>query len=152
MNDQQLGFLAYQRFKAAHAAGAPEAEQTQHLNRAIQHYHQTLDQLSADQLAERAGAHYMLGVIYKNAGQPDLAQTHYDHAIPYFERVGRVYEAAKTRYNAALLLWEAGHTADALIYAESALRGYQSAANAEAEIHDVRHLMRQIKAALRTSP
>ncbi len=46
--------------------------------------------------------------------------------------MGDVYDAAQTRYNVALLLARAGSLSDALLYAQAALRGFQSVANAEA--------------------
>ena len=62
--------------------------------------------------------------------------------------MGNVYGAATTRYNVALLLARAGSLPDALLYAQAALRGYQSVVNAEDLIQRAQQLIDLIQQAI----
>ena len=141
----QLGAVTYERFLEARAVGAPKADLLTYLNAAADYHHQSLDLTPSDAVGDLAVAHNELGAIYESAGQPDRARGHYDSSIIYEERQGNVYGAAQTRYNVALLLWRTGNLPDALLYAQSALRGFQSVANTEDVVQLMQRLINNIQ-------
>lgn len=97
------------------------------------------------QLNDLAVTHNQLGLIYGDAGDLDLAVQHYRESIHYEEMRGNLYGAARARSNMAIALLAAGRRADALEYAESALRGFESyGERAVEEIEKARRLIARI--------
>jgi tetratricopeptide (TPR) repeat protein len=126
----QLGSVAYERFLAGREAGAAEADLLKYLNDALRRYHEALGMLSANAIPEIAVTHNQLGLIYESVGKITQARTHYDASIRYKEQMGDIYSAAQTRYNVALMYARRGDFNTSLLYAEAALRGFESSPNA----------------------
>ena len=82
----QLGTVAYYRFREAREAGAGKAELLRHLNAAVMAYHQSLQLLPADALADLAINHNQLGLIYSSVGDQSRALLHFQQSIQYEER------------------------------------------------------------------
>ena len=97
---------------------------SRHLNAALGFYHQALDLLPPNAVDDLAVTHNQLGIIYDDAGDLDRALPHYREAIRYSRNAGNLYGAARTRFNVALALRNAGRLADALEYAQAALRNF----------------------------
>lgn len=143
---QQLGNVAYERFKEARNAGKPAEEQSNHLSAALEYYSRTLKMLPPDAVDDLAVTHNALGVIYTEVGDPDSALEHYREAIRYDELQGNLYKAAIIRYNVAVSLTEADRFADALEYAHAALRNYETFGDRAAErIKETRELIAKIE-------
>ncbi|MEI7644831.1 MAG: CHAT domain-containing protein [Chloroflexales bacterium] len=120
----QLGYVARENFLEAQQAGEPEAVLLEHLNNALRAYQEVLGMFPPDAVNELATAHNQLGLIYMNAGQIDQAVVHYREAIRYNEQAGDLYGAAQTRENVAIAYANAGRLADALLFAQAALRNF----------------------------
>lgn len=144
----QLGSVAYERFREALTGSRPEEEILQHLNKAVRLYHEALDLLPRDAVNDLAVAHNQLGIIYRDVGDLDRAVQHYRESIHYEEMQGNLYGAAQTRFNVARGFLYAGRREDALEYAQSALRGYETyGERAAAEIEETRQLIAAIREA-----
>jgi tetratricopeptide (TPR) repeat protein len=142
----QLGFLIWQRFCEARATGQPEGELLQTLNEAARLCQEALDVLPVDAINDLAVAHHHLGVIYRGAGNFDRAVQHFREAIQYEERGGNFSAADQTRCSLATTLALTGRRADALEYAETALRGYESyGERAAADIENTCRLITAIR-------
>jgi tetratricopeptide (TPR) repeat protein len=122
----QLGAVALERFKGTQAAGRPESELLAHLNEAAQRYHVALDLTPPDALGELGVYHNQLGSIYLRAGDLDRAVRHFRQAIHLAEAQGDLYWASRRRFNVSVTLLSAGRRADALEYANAALRGFET--------------------------
>lgn len=123
------------------------------LNQAAGWYYEALELLPEDAVDDMAGIHNELGRVYNEAGDLDRALPHNQKAIRYREAQGDLYGASDTRYNAALGLASAGRFADALAYAEEALRGYASYGEcAAADVAETRELIEQIQRAMQSGP
>jgi tetratricopeptide (TPR) repeat protein len=97
--------------------------------------------------------HHQLGIIYSDAGQIDPALRHYWQSIRYKEAMQDRFGAALARENAARTLARTGRFADAREWAQSALRDYQTCANADQEVVETLKLLEQIESGLQaTSP
>ena len=70
--------------------------------------------------------HNQLGNIDADADELERALSHYQESIRYKEEMGNVYNAGQTRYNVAAALAGAGRFEDALLYAQAALRNYET--------------------------
>jgi tetratricopeptide (TPR) repeat protein len=141
----QLGTVTLERFRDARTAGRPEEELLVFLNDAARWYYEALELLPEDAVGALAVAHNQLGVVYR-AGDLDRAVPHYQRAIRYYEAQGNHFGATQTRYNAALALTSAGRFADALAYAEEALRGFETyGERAGAEVVKTRELIEEIQ-------
>ena len=144
----QLGAVAYERFLEARTADRHQEELLRHLNEAVRRYHEALDLLPVDAVNDLAVAHNQLGDIYGNAGDLDRAVQHFRESLYYEELQGNLYGAAQTRFNVAIALSNADRRADALEYAEAALRGFESyGERAEEEIEETRGLIAAIRGA-----
>jgi tetratricopeptide (TPR) repeat protein len=145
----QLGQVAWERFLDARRAGAPAtALADHHLGTAAHRYHQALTLLPANATTQRAAAHNMLGNIYHHAGRRDLALTHFQKSINYFEATGDRYNAGVARYNIALHLADASRYSDAILYARAAVVDYASYGPAAAADADkARRLIARIEQA-----
>jgi len=122
----QLGLVALERFRKARAARGEQEELLRHIKAAAQLCHQALDLLPADAVDDLAMTHNQLGNIYNSAGDLDRALPHYSESIRYWEVVGNLYNAARTRFNVAATLADAGRLSDALAYAQAALRNFET--------------------------
>jgi tetratricopeptide (TPR) repeat protein len=146
----QLGYVAWERFKDARAAGQPEAALLRHLNDAAGFYYQALDLLPPNAVDDLAVTHNQLGNVYDDAGDLERALRHWRESIRYEEAQGNQYGAGQTRFNVALTLANAGRLADALDYAQAALRDFEPyGAGAAADIEDTQRLIADIQAAMR---
>jgi len=144
----QLGSVVYARFQEARASEQPEAELLRCLNEAARLYHEALGLLPPDAVDDLAVAHNALGTICGTAGDLDRALTHYQQAVGLFEASGAPYRAAQARFNVAIHLLAAGRRADALEYAEAALRGFEPYGEGAAEwIEKTRRLIAYIRGA-----
>jgi len=138
----QLGSVALGRLHEAQTSGRPGEELLLHLNEAVRLYHEALNLLPADAINFLAVTHNQLGQSYRLAGDLDRAVPHLRKAIQRFEEAGDPFHASGARINAALALAQADRRADALEYAEAALRGYESyGERAAAEIEETRRLI-----------
>ncbi len=142
----QLGLVALERFIEARSRSRGEHELLRHLNEAAGFYHQAREFLPPDAIDELAVVHNQLGEIYRNAGDVDRALPYYRDGIRYQEQQGNVYGASATRLNVALALERTRRFPDALEYARSALRGFESyAGSAAQDIADTRQLIERIE-------
>jgi tetratricopeptide (TPR) repeat protein len=92
--------------------------------------------------------HHQLGGISADEGYLDSSVQHYRRAIQLNEQAGDLYNGAKSRFNVAIVLLNADHRADALEYAEAALRGFESYGERAAEvIEKTRGLIAEIRGA-----
>lgn len=118
----QLGIVAHERFRETRTSGKPEEE---FFRQAVKRYHETLALLPADAIDDLAVIHNALGTLYSDAGNFDRAVQHLREAVQHLEKAGNLYTAAITRFNVAVAFSDAGRRADALEYAEAALRGFE---------------------------
>ncbi|MEO7839436.1 MAG: CHAT domain-containing protein [Anaerolineales bacterium] len=121
-----LGNIASERFDDAKKEGKTEEELLKHLNAAIDYYQQALALLPLDAVNDLAVTHHQLGLIYKKAGDLERALDHYNKSVQYKEAAGNIYSAGTTRFNIALMFYQNGRLADALLYARAALRNFES--------------------------
>ena len=141
-----LGIVAYERFRDAQTAEAPEKVLLEHLNTALTAIQQALELLPPDQHEYRSGAHNQLGVVYDEAGQVAQALHHYQQAIHHHEARGDAYGAGQTRYNIALLLQGAGRVGDALLYARAALTNFREIGpGAASDVDDAEALIERLE-------
>lgn len=122
----QLGLVAQARLEEAVIAERSEKEVAHHFNTAIQFLNQALELMPLDAVTELGTIHHDLGAIYKLVNDFDKAWFHCREAIHYREQAGQVYEAARTRFNAAHIFADAGRFEEALLYAQIALRTFES--------------------------
>jgi tetratricopeptide (TPR) repeat protein len=147
----QLGFVAYERFQETRDAGKPETERLRYLNDAVLFYSQAIDLLPPNAVDDLAVTHNMLGVIYADASDFARALPHYCESIRYREAQGNLYGAAKTRFNVAFALAQAGRLADAREYALAALRNYENYGDRAADkIKKTQQLIARIESALQS--
>jgi tetratricopeptide (TPR) repeat protein len=148
----QLGSIASSRFSEARGEGRPQEELLRHLDEAEERYREVLDLLPPDAIEEIAAAHGQLGSIYGDAGDLDRALTHYGDSIRFAEAARKPHDVAETRFNVAFDLARAGRLQDALGYARSALRGFESCGPpAVRDVDRTRRLMEQIQAEMAES-
>ncbi len=144
----QLGSLAFDRFMEARASRQPNTELLRHLNEATERYHEALGHLPPDAVDELAVIHHHLGLLYKSAGELDRAFSHYQSSIRFGEQSGDTHGASRTRSSVAVALLAAGRRADALEYAETALREFESfGEKAASDIEAARRLIARIRGA-----
>ena len=138
----KLGNVALARFNEAQAAGRVQEELIGHLNDALQASRQSLAMLPTNAVNDLALVHNQLGAVYASAGDLDRALPHFREAIRYREAQGNRYGAGQTRYNVALLLAQHGRLPDARLYAEAALRDFESyGARAAADVQNAQQLL-----------
>jgi len=115
-------------------------------------YHEALDLDPPDALEDLATDHSQLGNIYADAGDLDRALHHWREAIRYRETAGGTFGAGQTRFNVGVTLARAGRFAEALLYAEAALRDFEPFGDrAAADIQQTQQLIARIQQA-RGSP
>jgi tetratricopeptide (TPR) repeat protein len=144
----QLGTVAHQWFKDARKAGANNVALF-HLNATLAAYQKALTLLPSNAVNDLAVAHNQLGEIYRSVGDLPHALPHYQESIRYEELQGNLYGAGQTRHNVALALAQAGRLRDALLYAQAALRNFETyGARAQADIDDTEQLIADIQQAM----
>lgn len=122
----QLGLVAYERFDDAKKEGKTKEELLKHLNAAVDYYQQALALLPPDAVDDLAVTYNQLGNIYDDAGDLERALEHYNKSVQYKEMAGNIYAAGTTRRNMAIVLAQNGRLSDALLYARTALRNFES--------------------------
>jgi tetratricopeptide (TPR) repeat protein len=122
----ELGSVAHQRFYEARVAGLKEEELLRHLNDAIRLRHEALRLFPKDAVEDLAATYNWLGIAYDDAGDTGRAVEHFREAIHRCEKASDLFHAAQVRRNVADIFFAAGRLADALAYAEAALRGFES--------------------------
>ncbi len=91
--------------------------------------------------------------LVHRTGDVDRALPHYRDAIRYREQQGNVHGASQTRFNVGLDLLQSGRPRDALEFARTALRGFESyGESAAAEIQRTRQLIGEIEGELEAPP
>jgi tetratricopeptide (TPR) repeat protein len=146
----QLGAVDYGRFKETKVTQRSEADLLCHLNAALKFYYEALNLLPSNALNDLAVTHNQLGILLTNVGDLDRALPHYSEAIRYDEIQDNRYGAAGTRYNVALSLAQAGRFQDALLYAQAALRNFETyGEGAAGDIQDAQQLIAQIEEKMR---
>lgn len=94
----------------------------------------------------RRAARERASPVYQRSGEALPGSTR--QAVQLYEQAGDLYGAARTRLNVAIALARAGRRADALEYAEAALRGFEPyGAGAAEDIENTRRLMAEIRGA-----
>lgn len=147
----QLGHVAYERFKEARERKKPKEKLLSHLNKALQFYQQALEMIPPNAVGNLAVVHNELGNIYYSAGDIGNALPHYRRSIRYEEMQSNLYGAAQTCDNVALALALAGRFADALDFAHTALRNYETYGDRAAkEIQKTRELIAKIQQDIKT--
>ncbi len=145
----ELGIVAYLRFREALGSQNAKAQMRRHLEEAFGLCAQALSLLPQDAPGDLAPVHQQLGTLYAEARDVDGAICHYRESVRYLEEVGDLYRAAEARYNIACLLFKAARFADALEYATAALRNYETYANrAPDRVQQMQQLIAAIEKAL----
>lgn len=121
-----LATVAYHRFLESRQAGEPAEQLARYLESAANGYQQALQLLPTEEVGSLAAIHNQLGVIYTEGGATDRALQHYRQSIQYEERQDNRYGAGQSRLNAAITLWRAGRQREALLYAQAALRDFET--------------------------
>lgn len=146
----QLGHIARERFKEGRDRNMPESELLKNLNEALSYYELALKFDAPNAYDDLAVDHNQLGNIYKDVGNLDLALPHYREAIRYTEATGNFYQVGIIRGNVALALAQSGRFADALDYAQAALRSYETFGERAAdEIENTKKLIAAIEEAMK---
>jgi tetratricopeptide (TPR) repeat protein len=96
--------------------------------------------------------HNQLGNIYGDAGQTDRALQHYRQSIQYDEQQDNRYGAGEGRFNAAITLQRAKRNREALLYAQAALRDFQTGPGAAAMAERVRQFIALLEQKLQDEP
>jgi tetratricopeptide (TPR) repeat protein len=144
----QLGNLAYLRFREARTAKRPTEELARYLADAVRLYGQALEMTPETDIISRGVIHNALGVTYQSAGSIDRALHHYRQSIRYYDEAGDIFRAGQTRENVAIALLDVGRLHDALTYAEAALANFLSfGERAAAESQKTERLIAGIKEA-----
>jgi tetratricopeptide (TPR) repeat protein len=143
---RQLGSVHYERLREARAAGRPEVELLAHLNAAADAYRQALELLPADAVGDLAATHTGVANASYEGGQLEVALRHWQEAIRYFEAAEDRYSAANTRRNVALALARHGPLEDGLLWAQAALRDFQTYGDrAAADIAQTKQMIADIE-------
>ncbi len=129
-----LGNVIYERFKESKFAKKPVKELLEYINNALKYYHTALKMIPAYAVNDLAATHNQLGNIYYETGATEQAVSHYNQAIRYREMQGNYYGAGRTRFNIAVTLKQFGRIADALDYARTALRNFETCGSRAADM------------------
>jgi tetratricopeptide (TPR) repeat protein len=125
-----LGHVALERFLDSRKASRLEVK---HLEAAQVFYKQAMDVIPPSASEALFHVHMGLGNAYRYAGMFDKALRHFQVAINYADKLGDIYLSAQCRRNAAFDLVDAGHLADAMEYARSALEKFEACGTAGAK-------------------
>lgn len=80
--------------------------------------------MPANAVNNLAEIHRKLGNVYNSVGNLNHAVEHYREAARYFEAANDLYYAGQTRFNIAVTFYQQGRYAEALPYAEEAVRNF----------------------------
>jgi tetratricopeptide (TPR) repeat protein len=122
----ELGQTAYRRFQEARQKRQGADEMLLHLNRAIEYASQALRTMPEQAIGRTNQIHHLLGNIYDDVGQLELALPHYQKTIEFSERQGDTLYAAKARREMARAYLKKGRLDEAFEYALAALRDVES--------------------------
>lgn len=139
---RELGWVAYERFhEAAREPGGLDRARP-HLAAAATAFHEALELLPENAATDRARVHNQLGNLYDDIGDVPASLAHYQKALAYGERADDRYFAGLVRENIAVTLFDAGRRREARLYAESAVRDFESyGSGALANLEKVRRLL-----------
>jgi len=141
----RLSRVAHERFLDGRRAGQPKGELQHYLNQAAEAISRAFDLTPPEARNERASLHNALGTIVTDAGMIDVALIHYREAISIYDESDR-YQAGRTRVNVARALAQGGRIQDALMYARSAVRDFESEGAANiGEIEEARRLIEDLE-------
>lgn len=141
-----LGNVALERLNDAIKARQPVEILAHHLNDAARRYQEALPLFPADDVADLAVTHGLLGIVYDRAGDIPRAFDHYQRAIKFQIAMGNRFGAGQTRFNIATMCLAADRPADALLFAQAALADFESyGGRAEAHTADARALIARLK-------
>jgi tetratricopeptide (TPR) repeat protein len=148
----QLGIVAHERFIEARAAGLPDAEALLYLQDAEDATQRALDLTPSEAVRDRGVMYTQLGRIhneYTDLGALQATLRDYQEAIRSFEAAEDRYSAASARYNVALALRDAGGLDEAQLWAQAALRDFETFGDLAADRAELaRQLLAQIEAAI----
>jgi hypothetical protein len=129
-----LGHVAYERFKDARKANAPQAELLKHLNAAVAYYQQALALLPPDAVDDIATTNWQLGFIFAEAGDLERGLNFWQAGINLFEKAGNLFEAGKHQRNISIFMVQADRISDGLLYARAALRNFEPYGQGAADV------------------
>jgi tetratricopeptide (TPR) repeat protein len=147
----QLAQVFLQRIEEAEP-DTPIDELNRLLNEGIWWVNLAFERISPDSIRELAGTNQVAGRLIALTGNLDVALRHFNDGIKFDEQIGDPWGAASTRFFVALTLMGYGRLADAALYAERALQGWQElnqvaqATQATALLADIRERLAREKA------
>jgi tetratricopeptide (TPR) repeat protein len=142
----QLGYVAYERFREARSAKQPEAVLLRYLNAALGQYFLGLGLLPANAVDDLRITHAQIGSIYSDAGETDNGRSHWREAVRLAEDGGDSYAAGQIRYNIARSFALERRFSDAREYALAALRNFEPFGDGASEdIQRTQHLLSLIE-------
>lgn len=121
-----LGSVALSRYDEAVKLGRPPGEINVLLQQSLTLYLESLDLTPADAISDLAVSHHQLGNTYQHLREFREAKAHYDMSIRYQETQGNVFGAGEARRNVAIMFANTGQFTNALLYAEAALRNFET--------------------------
>ena len=132
---RQLGDVYRTRFLNARAAKPPaEEEFLPNIEKSLFYYQLAANLTPADNPALLAQNHTKLGTTYGDAGDIKKALSHYQEGIRYYEEADDLLGAARTRFNTAVDLVNAGRLTDAIDYARAARDNFEAYGEGAAEM------------------
>ena len=121
-----LGNVARKRFFRAREVNTSMPGALLYLKIALQQYHKALNLLPLNAVEDLAVVHFNLGIIYDQLRDYDTAVKHFYDAIRKYEQAGDFFEAARSRLLIGYALLDADRLEDALEYARSAQRNFET--------------------------
>jgi tetratricopeptide (TPR) repeat protein len=130
--------------------GNDEPRSLHFYHEAVENYLNSLELLPPDDATNRVVAYNGLGMLRTISGDTEGALKYFWEATQLLDAAGRHLEAGKFRSNIAATLYVADRFGDALEYAHSALRDFQTAGeNTEHEIQATLEFIRMIEQSIR---
>jgi tetratricopeptide (TPR) repeat protein len=133
---KQIGMVFHERYKEAQRVNAPKSELLQNLNTAIDYLQNAIRLIPPTAVDDLAATHGALASIFHDAGDTDRSISEFHKSAQLDEQQGNVYRAGATRLNIAVILANNGRLSDALLYAKSALRDFESYQGRAKEMED----------------
>jgi tetratricopeptide (TPR) repeat protein len=149
----ELGNVALARLQTANEAKAPIPERDALLDQALRLYLEALDSFGENSsVDDRLVGRTQLCVLLNNAGRSDLALPHCREALRLAESSRDTFDAAGARINMARALAQTQRYHDALAYAETAKRQFESYGDsATSHIRTLERMIDQINQAVRAA-
>lgn len=145
-----LGNVARKRFFRAREVNTSAPGALLYLRIALQQYQQALHLLPLNAVEDLAVVHFNLGIIYDQMSDHDSAVGHFQEAIRKYEEAGDLFEAARSRLLIGYTLLDANRLENALEYAGSALRNFETFRDPDQErIERARELIVALEQALK---